>query len=35
LLFVILRASKSVYHALGNGVFAYLKAVMTFEQVSN
>ncbi len=27
------RADKSIYHALGYGVFMYLKAVMTFEQV--
>ena len=26
------RADCSIYHALGYGVFMYLKAVMTFEQ---
>ena len=26
------RADRSIYHALGYGVFMYLKAVMTFEQ---
>ena len=30
---MIYRADKSIYHALGYGVFMYLKAVMTFEQV--
>ena len=28
----IFRADNSIYHALGWGVFMYLKAVMTFEQ---
>ena len=30
----LFRADKSIYHALGYGVFMYLKAMMTFEQVN-
>ena len=34
-LFTIINCScdRSIYHALGNGTFHYLKAVMTFDQV--
>lgn len=28
----LFSADRSIYHALGYGVFMYLKAVMTFEQ---
>ena len=29
----ICSCDRSIYHALGNGTFHYLKAVMTFDQV--